>query len=195
MSDVPNISSVAFVKSATQRSHFPDDNMPQVAFCGRSNVGKSSLLNVLANRKNLARVSQTPGHTQLINFFCVNESMYFVDLPGYGFAKAPREAKKGWDEMISGYLMNNPRLRLALALLDIRRELGEDDYALFDWLRHYNIPFAVVLTKADKLPRSHQMTAVREFSKALAPYGPTAVLLFSASTRQGRDELLKLAVM
>ena len=185
------IRTVDFAKSGTRREHYPQDMLPQVAFVGRSNVGKSSLLNVLSNRKRLAHVSNTPGRTQLVNFFRVNETLYFVDLPGYGFARAPGNVRKTWERMIVDYLKGNARLRLVMALFDARRTLTDEDNALLDWLGHYQIPFVAVMTKSDKLTRSAQATALRALREAMAAREPVAVHLFSAQTRQGREEVLE----
>lgn len=184
------IRTVEFAKSGTRREHYPQDMLPQVAFVGRSNVGKSSLLNVLGNRKRLAHVSNTPGRTQLVNFFRVNDALYFVDLPGYGFARAPGNVRKSWERMIVDYLKGNARLRLVMALFDARRTLTDEDNALLDWLGHYQIPFVAVMTKADKLTRSAQATALRALRAAVEPRDPVAVHLFSAQTRQGREDVL-----
>jgi GTP-binding protein len=154
-------------------------------------VGKSSLLNTLANRRRLAHVSNTPGRTQLINLYSVNGTFCFVDLPGYGFARAPKAVRGQWDRMISGYLRRNPALRGVFALFDVRRDsLTEEDSALLDWMTHYAIPFAAVLTKADKLTRSEQARAVGLWKKLLAVYAPIGIFPFSATTRQGRPEIL-----
>ncbi len=185
------IKTVEFVQSASRGGQLPRDGQPQIAFVGRSNVGKSSLLNTLANRRRLAHVSNTPGRTQLINLFRVNGAFCFVDLPGYGFARAPKAVRGQWDRMISGYLRGNPALRGVFALFDVRRDsLTEEDGALLDWMTHYAIPFAAVLTKADKLSRNEQARAVALWRKALAPYAPIGIFPFSATTRQGRDEIL-----
>src|SRR5215207_2131012 len=135
-----DIRSVEFEKSGTKASHFPMmPPLPEIAFVGRSNVGKSSLLNVLVNRKRIAKVSNTPGRTQLVNFFIVNDRFRLVDLPGYGFAKAPVAVKSQWDSMITSYLTDNGQLKAIIALFDIRREPSKEDIALLDWLKHYQV--------------------------------------------------------
>jgi GTP-binding protein len=185
------IKEVTFEKSGSRRTHFPrEPRLPQVAFVGRSNVGKSSLLNVLVNRKRMAHVSRTPGRTQLVNFFIVNGNIRLVDLPGYGFAKAPKEVKVQWDQMITGYLLKNRDLKLVVTLFDMRRDPTPEDETLLDWLKHYEIPFMAVLTKADKLNRSDQAQKKRQMEKWLENWGPTDVLLFSALSRAGRQEIL-----
>ena len=180
------------ILSAAGPAQFPDDRLPQVAFVGRSNVGKSSLLNTLANRRQLAHVSGTPGRTQLVNFFRVNGDSYFVDLPGYGFAKAPDSVKKGWEKLITGYLSPNLSLRAVVALFDIRRERTAEDIALLDWLAHRKIPAIAVLTKCDKLPRARRMDAMKTLRIILKSRGTGIVgmHLFSALSREGKDELL-----
>lgn len=187
-----HIKDVVFEKSGSKRSHFPrSPRLPQVAFVGRSNVGKSSLLNVLVNRKRMAHVSRTPGRTQLVNFFIVNGDTRLVDLPGYGFAKAPKEVKAQWDQMITGYLLENPDLKLVVTLFDMRRDPTAEDETLLEWLQHYEIPFMAVLTKSDKLTRSAQAQTKKKLGKWLEPYGPQNVVLFSALNRQGRDDVLR----
>lgn len=191
MSDRPFlIRKVEFVKSAVQPQDYPRDDLPFVAFAGRSNVGKSSLLNTLANRKRLALVSQTPGRTRLINFYRVNDAMYFVDLPGYGFAKAPKGEQSRWDRMMRGFVENNPRLRAVVTLFDIRRDLEPDDRALLDWLAYHRVPILVALTKADKVGLGQRLATWRQRQQWLEPWAPSAVVLFSARTRLGRQELL-----
>ena len=182
------ITSAEFIKSAVDPSQYPDDLLPEVAFVGRSNVGKSSLINTLVNRRNLARTSNTPGRTQLVNFFVINGALSFVDLPGYGYAKVPLSVKKGWRAMIEGYLEGRHSLRLVVLILDIRREPSENDDMLIEWLRSKQISVVFVLTKSDKLSRSRVNMARREIGKHLAvPHDN--LLPFSAKTRSGKDEI------
>jgi GTP-binding protein len=162
--------------------------MPEVAFCGRSNVGKSSLLNVLTNARGLARTSSSPGRTQLINFFLVNERIYFVDLPGYGFARAPKEVKKNWGQMIENYLVNRRQLKLAVLLVDGRRPPAESDITMKRWLDYQQIPNAIILTKADKISRNQLNRALETSAQKLNTKEITA---FSAVTALGKNEILK----
>ncbi len=180
-----------FLKSATAPEHFPPDEMPQVAFVGRSNVGKSTLLNCLVQRKNLARVSNTPGRTREINFFTVNGTFYLVDLPGYGYAKISASEKRHWDRMITGYLADNPRLRGIVCLFDIRRdEATAEDETLVGWINRHDIPWIAVLTKADKLAFAARQKSAARWRAYLTSRGAEAVVPFSSMTRVGRDELL-----
>jgi GTP-binding protein len=181
------ILSAEFVVSAAGPKQFPPDKRPQIAFAGRSNVGKSSLINALLHRKNLVKTSQTPGKTQLLNFFVVNDAFYFVDLPGYGYAHAPRSVTDAWAPLIEGYLRNAQQLRAVVVLLDIRREPDERDKRLVEWLDQYGIPAIYVLTKADKLNRQETAQAVRAAEKQLAA---TSLHLTSAKDGLGVRELM-----
>jgi len=145
---------VEFIKSITKLSDKPQDNLPEIAFVGRSNVGKSSLMNALFNRKNLVKTSSTPGKTQLINYFIVNEEMYFVDLPGYGFAKIPKKVSAKWQEMLELYISKSKELRLVCLLIDSRRSLMESDLQMAEWLIYIGTPFVIALTKTDKLAKN-----------------------------------------
>jgi GTP-binding protein len=179
----------AFLKSAFQESHYPPPDKIEVAFAGRSNVGKSSLLNVLVNRKNLARTSSTPGRTQALNFFLVDGHFYFVDLPGYGYARVSLEVKKSWRGMVEAYLRNRPNLKAVVVILDIRRGLEEEDRELIDWLEQEGRNILVVLTKIDKLTRSERDSRVRRMEKDLSGVVSEKPILFSAKTREGRKEI------
>jgi len=181
------ILSAEFVISAVGPKQFPPDKRPQVAFAGRSNVGKSSLINALLHRKSLVKTSATPGKTQLINFFVINNAWYFVDLPGYGYASVPHAVTDAWGPMIEGYLKDTPSLSAVVLLLDIRRMPDERDVRMIEWLRQYDIPAVCVLTKADKLNRQETEQARRSISAMFDVPGP--LLLTSAKSGAGMKEL------
>lgn len=181
------ILSAEFVTSAAGPKQFPVDGRPQIAFAGRSNVGKSSLINAFLNRKSLVKTSATPGKTQLVNFFLINGEFYCVDLPGYGYAKAPRSVVDAWAPMIEGYIKGSPQIRVVVVLLDIRREPDQRDQRLIEWLAHYGVPAFYVLTKADKLKQNEAATARRTIAKQLELAEP--LLLTSVKTGQGIVEL------
>ncbi|MCK7507383.1 MAG: ribosome biogenesis GTP-binding protein YihA/YsxC [Desulfobacterales bacterium] len=183
------IISAEFVKSAVWPPQYPPATMPEIAFVGRSNVGKSSLMNTLVGRKKLAKTSNTPGRTQLINFFTVNESMSFVDLPGYGFAKVARSVKKDWGDMMEAYLRERQNLAMVIFILDIRRDPSEDDLSLRDWLEHYRIPYISILTKADKLSNNQAIGRKKLIEKSLGTNAQKKTILFSAKTQKGKEEL------
>jgi GTP-binding protein len=183
--------SAEFVSSADRPSgYFKDGALAQVAFAGRSNVGKSSLINRLCGRKKLARTSSTPGRTQMINFFSINESLLFVDLPGYGYAKVPVEIQKKWRPMVNSYLEENPALKLLVLIIDIRRGPKEEELSLLSWLAEHDIPACVVLTKADKLKRG-QLAKERAAAAREIGVDPGDLLLFSAVTGVGKEEIWK----
>jgi GTP-binding protein len=181
------ISSAQFVKSTQQPNDFPRDQRPEIAFCGRSNIGKSSLLNILTNSKGLARTSSTPGRTQMINFFIINDRMYFVDLPGYGYAKVPKTLREEWGPMVENYLRNRPQLKLTFMLVDSRIAPTESDVLMKEWLDHYQIPNIVVLTKADKISRNQLHQALQTSAQTL---NTKEIIPFSAVTSLGKDHLL-----
>jgi len=187
------ILSAEFIKSATAPAHYPEGVFPEVAFVGRSNVGKSSLINVLVHRKNLAKTSNTPGRTQLINFFIINHRYIFVDLPGYGFAKVSESVRRNWGPMVETYLKDRLSLRLVILILDIRRDPAAHDLDLLRWLDHYRIPVLPVLTKTDKLSKSQVLLRAREIGDMLMKgAGLKSIpnpILFSARTGEGRDAL------
>ncbi|MDY6988859.1 MAG: ribosome biogenesis GTP-binding protein YihA/YsxC [Thermodesulfobacteriota bacterium] len=185
-----NIKSAAFVASAVKPSQYPSSAMPEVAFAGRSNVGKSSLINGLLGRKNLVRTSSTPGHTQTINFFLINNGFHFVDLPGYGYAKVPIGVRKKWGPMVARYLRSREGLCAVVVILDVRRRPNEADHDLLAWLAHYSIPEIVVLTKADKLKRNKQNRQRGLIGEDLSK-DPSSFILFSATTGIGKQALWK----
>jgi GTP-binding protein len=168
----------------------PDSSLPEIAFAGRSNVGKSSLLNTLVRRKSFARVSRTPGRTREINFFRINNSFVLVDLPGYGYARISKERKAEWRPLIESYVRRTTQLRGIVQLLDIRREPSEDDRAMLDFLAELEVPTIVALTKADKLSKAAARAQAASISKSLM-LEPDQVILFSTQTGEGRAELLE----
>lgn len=171
----------------------PDSTLPEVAFAGRSNVGKSSLINRLVNRKKLARVSNTPGRTREINFFRVNDHFVLVDLPGYGYAKISKEARAAWRPLIEGYLRGSPRLRGIVQLLDARHDPTRDDLQMLEFLAALEVPTIIVATKTDKLPRARVAERVRELAQ-VAGVGEDQLIPFSATTGAGRAELAEAIV-
>jgi GTP-binding protein len=185
------IRNVEFIGGMAEKHGWrPESSLPEVAFAGRSNVGKSSLLNTLVRRKSFARVSRTPGRTREINFFRVNNSFVLVDLPGYGYARISKEKKAGWRPMIESYLRRTTQLRGIVLLLDIRREPSEDDRAMLDFLSELEVPAIVALTKADKLNKAGACEKTAEISRSLA-LEADQVIQFSAQTGEGRVELLE----
>lgn len=182
------IRSAKFVCSAVTPGQYPPDDLPEVAFAGRSNVGKSSLINKILNRKKLVRTSKTPGRTQLLNFFEINELWRFVDLPGYGYAKVPAEVQKRWRPMVESYLTTRVNLRGMVWLLDIRREVSKEDLHLWDWLQAMQVPVIIVVTKADKLSKNKRNKQAASIAKSL---GRTAqeLIQFSATSGEGKDEI------
>jgi GTP-binding protein len=182
------IKSAVFIKSATKPSNYPESQCPEVAFAGRSNVGKSSLINTLVNRRALVRTSSTPGRTQLLNFFDINGEFSLVDLPGYGFAKVPLAVKKAWGPMMRTYLEMRPQLRAVVMLFDIRRVPREEDLELLDWLEEFEIPTIPVITKIDKVSRNQRAAQIKPILEATGLPGD-AFTLFSALSKEGRDEV------
>jgi GTP-binding protein len=178
-----------FLKSAFDESQYPPPDRPEVAFAGRSNVGKSSLLNALVNRKNLARTSSTPGRTQALNFFRVNDRFTFVDLPGYGYARVSREVKRSWRGMVEAYIKNRPNLKAVVVIVDVRRDLEEDDRSLMEWLKQEGKNVLPILTKVDKLTRKERDARVREMEREISEIVSQEPILFSAKTGEGRKEI------
>jgi GTP-binding protein len=185
------IRNVEFIGGMAEKHGWrPDSPLPEVAFAGRSNVGKSSLLNALVRRKSFARVSRTPGRTREINFFRVNNNFVLVDLPGYGYARISKEKKAEWRPMIESYLRRTTQLRGIVLLLDIRREPSEDDRAMLDFLAEVEVPTIVALTKTDKLSKAAAREGAVQIARSLA-LEPEQVIPFSAHTGEGRVELLE----
>lgn len=178
-----------FVTSCATWQQLPDDALPEIALAGRSNVGKSSLINRMLSRKQLARTSGVPGKTQTLNYYKINDALYFVDFPGYGYAKVSKSERRKWGILIERYLLNRASLKLLLLLIDIRHPPTGDDRAMYDWASHYGIPIVVVATKADKLSRSRVPVHVGQIRKTLEAPADVPILPFSSETGAGRDEL------
>ncbi len=170
-------------------SKIPDNQLVEIAFAGRSNVGKSSLINALMNRKSYARTSQQPGKTQTINFYRINDDLYFVDLPGYGYAKVAKNTVQQWGKMIDGYLEGSKVLRLIFLLVDIRHRPNDNDRQMYNWCIHYGFQPIVIATKEDKVKRSQRPKRIREIEEALQVVEGTPVIPFSAMTKNGREEI------
>ncbi len=185
------IISAEFIKSAVEISHYPDERLPEIAFAGRSNVGKSSLINSLLNRKNLVKVSSSPGKTRLINFFKINNQFSFVDLPGYGFARVPPAVKKKWGKMVETYLKKRKNLKIVILIFDIRHTPTENDRKMLEWLDYYNIQSVLIANKSDKIKkreRNKQVQAILNFLNR--PDGRTIV--YSSKNKEGIKDLWKI---
>ncbi|HDM08900.1 MAG: YihA family ribosome biogenesis GTP-binding protein [Deltaproteobacteria bacterium] len=183
---------VSFVASAYLPDQYPPPDRPEVAFAGKSNVGKSSLLNRLVNRRHLAVTSSKPGRTRSINFFAVGRDLYFVDLPGYGYAKVPVSVKRSWKKMVETYLEGRPTLKGVVLIVDIRRDPDSNDLDLLHWLNHHGIAAVAVVTKADKLSRQKALIRASEITKRLEPLIEHKPIIFSARTGIGREELWEM---
>ena len=170
-------------------SKIPDNTLPEVAFAGKSNVGKSSMINALLNRKSLARTSSQPGKTQTINFYNINDAMYLVDLPGYGYANASVEVKAKWGKMIEKYLHTSKQLKAVFLLIDIRHDPSENDKMMYEWMVYQGFKPIIIATKLDKIKRSQIQKQVKAIKEGLKVEPGTIVIPFSSETKQGRDEL------
>lgn len=192
-----NVQNVALKVVAGSVKQFPEDTLPEIAFVGKSNVGKSSLINSLLGRKSLARTSSAPGKTRTINWYEVDEKLFFVDLPGYGYAKVSKAEQLKWGKVIETYLHKRESLRLVLLLVDVRHAPGEGDQMMMEWLRHYGVPTLVVATKSDKIKRS-QHEKQKKIIRDVLGIGKEDLLLYSSETKAGREEvwsrIMKLSV-
>jgi len=182
---------VSFITSAFQPEQFPPPEKPEIAFAGRSNVGKSSLINKLVERKNLARTSSQPGRTRSINFFSAHNAFYLADLPGYGYAAVSRKVRQSWKHLVEAYLLSRENLKAVVVIIDIRRGPADADLELLNWFRAYQLPTVIVLTKADKLSRGKAKQQTDLISHQLAQTGFSQPLAFSAKTGQGKREIWK----
>ncbi|MCC3375742.1 ribosome biogenesis GTP-binding protein YihA/YsxC [Cohnella sp. REN36] len=183
------IKSSEFIISAVGPKQYPVDGLPEIALAGRSNVGKSSLINRMLLRRNLARTSSQPGKTQQLNYYKINEALYFVDVPGYGYAKVSKTEREAWGRMIEQYLRDREPLRLVILLVDLRHPPTALDVSMYEWLSHYEIPLCVVGTKADKLSRSQWPKHGKIARETLGMPKGQPLVLFSSETGMGRDEL------
>lgn len=186
------IKNVALENVCGITSKLPDNKYPEVAFAGKSNVGKSSLINALMNRKSLARTSAQPGKTQTINFYNVNDQIYFVDLPGYGYARASEEVKAKWGKMIEDYLHKSRQLKVVFLLIDIRHKPGENDCIMYDWILRQGYEPVIIATKLDKIKRSQIDKQKKLIREALGASKETIIIPFSAETKQGREEIYEI---
>ncbi len=188
------INTAEFIISVAALGQIPSSMLPEIAFLGRSNVGKSSLINSLCNRKALAKTSSQPGKTRVINYYRINGTIYFVDLPGYGYAKVPDKIRSGWKHLIEGYLKISKNLKLGLMITDARHEPTKLDVAMIRWLDFYRIPYGIVLTKSDKIPRHKLQQRVKDIQNTMQQTNTfcRAVLPYSSVKGEGKPELMKL---
>jgi GTP-binding protein len=176
------------VISAVKPDQYPDTVLPEFALAGRSNVGKSSFINKMLNRKALARISSKPGKTQTLNFYLINEILHFVDVPGYGYAKVSKKEREAWGKMIETYLTSRDQLKAVVLIVDLRHPPTNDDVMMYDFLKHYNIPCVIIATKADKIPKSKWQKHLKVTKETLDLDPHDSVVLFSSETGQGKDE-------
>lgn len=180
-----------FVISAVKPQQYPTDNRIEFAFVGRSNVGKSSLINTLTNRKKLVKVSGTPGKTRLINFFLINNEFYFVDLPGYGYAKVSKKEKDSWGKMMEKYLIDRPQLKKIVLLVDSRHKPTNDDVIMYNWVKHYGYKVIIVATKRDKLTNNEAAKSKKLIRETLKMDKEESIVFFSSLKKEGKENLLE----
>lgn len=183
------INNAYIAKTAVKKSQYPDDGLTEIAFAGKSNVGKSSLINTMLGRKALARTGSSPGKTRTINFYSVEDKLYFVDLPGYGYAKASKTEIEKWGRMTDEYLLNREELKAIILLVDIRHEAGKNDVMMLDYLRHYGYKIIIAATKCDKVTRNRLPSHVKMLKSSLGIKEGEVLIPFSSVSKQGRDEL------
>jgi len=183
------IKSAEIVISAVSKAQYPENSLPEIALAGRSNVGKSSFINKMLNRKNLARTSSKPGKTQTLNFYLINEAFYFVDVPGYGYAKVSKTERAKWGNMIESYLTGRHELKSVILIVDLRHPPTNDDVLMYQFLKHYLIPVIVIATKADKIPRGKWEKHAKVVKEKLAIEKEDPVIIFSSETGVGKEEV------
>ncbi len=183
------INNVEFITSAVRRSQYPTDNKPEFLLVGRSNVGKSSFINTVINRKNLARISSIPGKTQTLNFYLINNNFYFVDVPGYGFARVSQKLKNKFGLMIEDYLKERNNLKMVFILIDFRHKPTNDDILMYNYLKYYNIPVTIIATKSDKVSKNNYDKNKKILKETLNLEEKDDLILFSAQTKVGKQEV------
>ncbi|WP_150269457.1 ribosome biogenesis GTP-binding protein YihA/YsxC [Paenibacillus tepidiphilus] len=183
------VNQAEFVISAVGPDQYPVDALPEIALAGRSNVGKSSLINRMIQRKNLARTSSTPGKTQHMNYYRINEQLYLVDFPGYGYAKVSKTQRAAWGKMVERYLAERETLKLILLVVDLRHPPTADDKMMFDWIKHYDLPLCVVATKADKIPKTRWPKHIKIMKQELGVLPGDSFIPFSSEIGLGKEEL------
>ncbi|MBO0962813.1 YihA family ribosome biogenesis GTP-binding protein [Neobacillus sp. MM2021_6] len=180
------------VISAVKPDQYPETELPEFALAGRSNVGKSSFINKMLNRKGLARISSKPGKTQTLNFYLINEILHFVDVPGYGYAKVSKSERAAWGKMIETYFTSREQLRAAVLIVDLRHPPTRDDIMMYDFLKHYEIPCVIIATKADKIPKGKWQKHLKVTRETLDLDKNDHLLLFSSETGEGKDQAWKI---
>lgn len=187
-----NVNHAKFVISAVSSAQYPDTNYPEIALAGRSNVGKSSFINKLINRKNLARTSSKPGKTQQLNYYDIENTFYFVDVPGYGYAKVSKSEREKWGKMLENYFTQRETLQMVFLLMDFRHDPTNDDVQMKEFVRYYNIPYQVIATKCDKVPRGKWNKHEAAFRKKLQLTQEESIIIFSGETGEGKDTVWQL---
>jgi GTP-binding protein len=186
------VTSSDIVISAVKREQYPDTTIPEFALAGRSNVGKSSFINKMLNRRGLARISSKPGKTQTLNFYLINEILHFVDVPGYGYAKVSKSEREAWGRMIETYFTTREQLKAVVLIVDLRHPPTADDRMMYDFLKHYEIPCIIVATKADKIPKGKWQKHLKVTKETLDIHPHDHIILFSSETGLGKDEAWKV---
>ncbi|QXE00591.1 MULTISPECIES: ribosome biogenesis GTP-binding protein YihA/YsxC [Terribacillus] len=182
------VTEAEIVISAVSKKQYPETHMPEIALAGRSNVGKSSFINKMINRKNLVRTSQKPGKTQTLNFYKINERFHFVDVPGYGYAKVSKRERNAWGRMLEEYFTERENLKAVVLLVDIRHKPTKDDVTMYDFLKHYELPVVVVATKLDKIPKGKRVQHIKRAADELQLEQEDIILPFSSETGEGKEE-------
>lgn len=187
-----NVNNVELVISAVKPEQYPDEGLPEFALAGRSNVGKSSFINKMINRKSLARTSSKPGKTQTLNFYKIEEQLFFVDVPGYGYAKVSKKEREAWGKIIETYFTSRKELKAVLLIIDLRHPPTKDDVLMYDFLKYYKLPCVVIATKADKIPRGKWQKHAKMVKETLNLQQEDKIIVFSSETGEGKDKVWKI---